>query len=78
MQVFWNAISAKRERKERPFESYVNGRMSDNYRRIAEDDQNDLPTRYKECQLLTDTISGMTDGFAVDLCNDLSSYHWQR
>lgn len=32
----------------------------------------DLPIRYKEMQLLTDMISGMTDRFCIDLHDDLS------
>jgi dGTPase len=75
MRMLWKAISAKREYNERPFDSYVNSRMSDNYRRIAEDDFGKHPVRYKDCQLLTDTISGMTDGFAIELCHDLRAYN---
>jgi dGTPase len=71
MNIFWKAISAKRECNEGPFEIYVNGWISENYRRIAENCSNNLPPRYRDCQLLTDMISGMTDGFAVELCNDL-------
>lgn len=35
---------------------------------------NRMPTRYKEAQLLTDMISGMTDKFAVDLFSELRRY----
>jgi dGTPase len=73
MLIFWKAISSKREGNEGPFESYVNRRISENYRRIAEDGANHLPPRYRDCQLLTDMVSGMTDVFAVELCNDLTS-----
>jgi len=71
MRIFWKAILAEREGNEGPFESYVNRRISENYRRIAKDDSSHLPPRYRDCQLLTDMMSGMTDGHAVELCRDL-------
>ena len=33
-----------------------------------------MPTRYKEAQLLTDMLSGMTDNFAIDLLGELKRY----
>ena len=33
-----------------------------------------MPTRYKECQLLTDMISGMTDKYAIELLAELRRY----
>jgi dGTPase len=71
MQIFWKAILATREGNEVPFDTYVNRRMSENYRRIANDDSNELPPRYRDCQLLTDMMAGMTDGHAVELCREL-------
>jgi dGTPase len=74
MRIFWGAIYSKRKGEEGPFESYVNRRISENYTRIAQDESNRLPPRYKDCQLLTDMISGMTDGFAVGLHHDLRTH----
>ncbi|WP_424973484.1 dGTP triphosphohydrolase [Dinoroseobacter sp. S124A] len=64
-----------------PFAAYVYSRISKNYRRIFEGkvdqyhaDPN-LPIRYKEMQLLTDMVSGMTDQFCIDLHDDLLKHY---
>jgi len=82
MDMIWAAIIDRAistelsSTRKHPFTKYVYLRISENYRRIfenpTEEDKN-LPTRYRECLLLTDMISGMTDSFALDLYNDLSS-----
>lgn len=62
-----------------PFGRYAYGRISENYRRIFEDENNDLPQRYKEAQLLSDAISGMTDSYVITLHDELKSlYEYQR
>lgn len=55
------------------FEKYVYNRISENYRRVFEAQDNTLPLGYKRCQLLGDMISGMTDSYAVDLEGELRS-----
>ena len=57
-----------------PFGRYVYGRISENYRRIFEQ-QDDLPGYYKEAQLLADAISGMTDTYLIALHNELAALH---
>lgn len=60
-----------------PFASYVYGSIvSRNYKRILEGRRQNasLPLRYYELQLLTDMISGMTDGFAMKLYKDLKRF----
>jgi dGTPase len=63
-----------------PFARYAYGRISENYRRVFEgrvpyrDGTTDLPIRYRELQLLTDMVSGMTDQFAIDLHQELRSF----
>jgi hypothetical protein len=80
MDMFWPAIAERRDpanlgsERTTPFQAYVYSRISENYRRIFEDATNPMPTRYKECQLLTDMISGMTDKFAIDLLTELRRY----
>lgn len=75
MDYLWYAITKrddkpiKSERSD-PFAGYVYNLISENYRRVAEQDD-DLPIRYKEVQLLVDMISGMTDSYAVDLYHQL-------
>jgi dGTPase len=47
--------------------------ISENYRRIAEAPTNRMPMRYRELQLITDMISGMSDSFALSLRRPLGS-----
>ncbi len=82
MDVFWDGI-INRETPDKPdstrlhpFSKFVYGRISENYRRIFEkpgDDMARFPMRYRECLLLTDMISGMTDSFAINLREELDS-----
>lgn len=66
-------------RSDTPFGRYAYGRISENYRRIFEDPQNNLPRLYKEAQLLTDAIAGMTDSYLMDLHDELKSlYEYER
>lgn len=63
-----------------PFAAYAYERISENYRRIFEGSvgpkyESKLPIRYRELQLLTDMISGMTDNFAVELYEELGQFH---
>jgi dGTPase len=80
MDMLWFAITDREEfldvssDRKNPFSAYAYTKISENYRRIFEDKKNDLPIRYKECQLLTDMVSGMTDSFAVSLQQHLSQY----
>lgn len=60
---------------ETPFGRYAYGRISENYRRIFEDPNNTLPGLYKEAQLLTDAIAGMTDSYLMDLHDELKSLY---
>lgn len=83
MELLWMAITT-RESEERldsprstPFARYVYQCISENYRRIFEDPANTMPPRYREAQLLTDMISGMTDSFAVSLCEELGRYEFE-
>jgi dGTPase len=53
--------------------------FSDNYKQNAirnhytDRDGKDLPMRYKELRLLTDMVSGMTDGYLIDLHRSLKA-----
>lgn len=53
--------------------------FSDNYKQNAirnhykDREGNDLPMRYKELRLLTDMVSGMTDGYLMDLHRSLKA-----
>lgn len=73
MDAFWYAITRREEPNDpasprsTPLAGYIYQRISENYRRVFESPGNPMPIRYREAQLLTDMISGMTDSFAVSL-----------
>ncbi len=77
LDLLWEAITehdgaAGGTKKEgTPFANYAFSRISENYRRVFRDDRDGLPLRYRELQLLTDMVSGMTDSYAVDFHHDL-------
>jgi dGTPase len=79
MDRMWMAITNRKKFLEKgskrttPQASYVYSMISDSYRWQFESEiGNDaIPIRYQEMQLLTDMISGMTDGFAVQLFSEL-------
>ena len=87
MDLLWIGITERENfkdvesRRRTPFARYVYSRISKNYRRVFEGDLErhhskcELPIRYREMQLLTDMVSGMTDRFCIDLDNDLTKYH---
>jgi dGTPase len=81
MDMFWAAITDRSKAdvpgsdRQHPFTRLVYARISENYRRFFESPPNEMkgiPLRYRECLLLTDMISGMTDRFAVDLHAELT------
>jgi dGTPase len=57
---------------EDPFAKYAYGRISENYRRAYETTGR---TPYDKCQLLCDTISGMTDTYLISLHDELRALH---
>ncbi|MEO0487385.1 MAG: dGTP triphosphohydrolase [Pseudomonadota bacterium] len=78
MDMLWPAIvnrgDPQKETKGHPgtpFEKYAYGRISENYRRVFESPNEDLPLGYRRCQLLADMISGMTDSFALSFEREL-------
>lgn len=80
MDMFWAAITDRSNKdksdskRNHPFTRLVYTKISENYRRVFSEEygtKNDLPLRYKECQLLTDMVSGMTDTYAVNLYYEL-------
>ncbi len=77
MDLLWPAITNRTTAeilgspRGTPFDAYAYSRISENYRRVFENPDNGMPTRYKEAQLLTDMISGMTDKFAIDFLREL-------
>jgi len=80
MDMLWVAIVDRKDRSDLsskrldPFSRYAYSRISENYRRVFESPTNIMPTAYKEAQLLTDMISGMTDSFALSLHSELCKY----
>lgn len=77
MDMLWLGIKGRATGNSQwntPFGRYVYGRISENYRRIFEQ-ENDLPAHYKEAQLLADAISGMTDSYLIALHDELAKLH---
>lgn len=71
-----SAVDPRDEHKsDSPFGRYAYGRISENYRRVFEDPDNNLPVLYKEAQLLTDAIAGMTDSYLMRLHDELKSLY---
>ena len=70
-----NFIPLPSYRSDTPFGRYAYGRISENYRRIFEDPHNPLPRLYKEAQLLTDAVAGMTDSYLMALHDELKSLY---
>lgn len=76
MDMLWVGIYGNGN-KENPqysktfFGDYAYKRLSENYRRVFENKDNNLPILYKEFQLLADAISGMTDSYLISLHNEL-------
>ncbi|MBL3562653.1 dGTP triphosphohydrolase [Rhodovulum sulfidophilum] len=78
MDMLWPAIVSRGDPRKAtkghpgtPFEKYAYGRISENYRRVFESPNEDLPLGYRRCQLLADMISGMIDGFALSFEREL-------
>lgn len=82
MDLFWASIVDRKDhldaasKRNHPFSRFVYGRISENYRRVFEQpikEVSKMPVRYRECQLLTDMLSGMTDSYAINLFQELNS-----
>jgi len=78
MDMLWPAIESRGDPEEEkkghpgtPFEKYAYGRISENYRRVFENPNQNLPLGYRRCQLLADMVSGMTDSFALSFEREL-------
>ncbi|MBF0137535.1 MAG: dNTP triphosphohydrolase [Magnetococcales bacterium] len=87
MDYLWIGISNRKKysdiesERTSPFARYVYSKISRNYRRVFEGkiksyhrDQQ-IPIRYREMQLLTDMVSGMTDRFCIELHNDFEKHY---
>lgn len=70
MSMLWRAISKDGDLTNNPFERYVFGWISENYRRVYQDSDKSL---YAKCQLLCDVISGMTESHLIKKHDQLKS-----
>lgn len=65
MDMLWSAISDQKS----PFSRYAYHMISENYRRVYKNSKkSDL---YRGCQLLCDSLSGMTDSYLVGFHNEI-------
>ncbi len=72
MDILWQAISSE-EISDNPYERYVFGSISENYRRVYSDsDKSD----YDKYQLLCDTVSGMTESYLIRQHDHLRSLEY--
>lgn len=74
MTMMWKAIT-NGGNSSKPFERYVFGAISENYRRIFSDSKS---TAYEKRQLLCDAISGMTENYLIkkhDEFRSLQDFH---
>lgn len=74
MTMVWKAIS-HHSNDNRPFERYVFGAISENYRRVFEDTDR---SEYAKCQLLCDVVSGMTENYLVKKHDEFKSLQDSR
>ncbi|APP06746.1 deoxyguanosinetriphosphate triphosphohydrolase family protein [Vibrio harveyi] len=79
MSMLWVGIHGRLSETENsmtPFGKYAYQKISENYRRVFEDKNNEMPIPYREAQLLTDAVSGMTDSYLISLYDELNAlYH---
>lgn len=87
MTLLWRGITEREKfsdpasERTSPFARYAYGRISENYKRVFEGRTGEggcdetLPMRYRELQLLTDMVAGMTDQYAMDMYKELSEFH---
>ena len=78
MDYFWKAVCNREDQNDRSSKrkeamaSFVYSIVSDNYKSEFEDSEISYETtmRYRELQLISDMAAGMTDSFAMNLCNE--------
>lgn len=82
MDILWDAIKEtdpdnEQKTLKNPYDRYVYTRISENYRRVYRYPAAEvkvLPVKYRQFLLLTDMVSGMTDSYAMDLLDELTSF----
>lgn len=74
MNLVWRAIDKEGD-KNMPFERYVFGAISENYRRVYQATEK---SRYMKCQLLCDVISGMTESYLIKKHDEFKSLEEAR
>lgn len=74
MDMLWDAVSNGHD-EGRPFERYAFGSISENYRRVYEASKKDM---YSRCQLICDSVSGMTESYLIKSHNDLKALKAQK
>lgn len=78
MDMLWIGIHGRIDKSNdsmTPFGKYAYEKISENYRRVFENDKNEMSMMYREAQLLTDAISGMTDSYLITLHTELKKLY---
>jgi dGTPase len=79
MDMLWEAITNREDvndlgsDRKTPFTRYAYSRISENYRRVFQSEER-MPIRYREAQLLTDMVAGMTDSYALSVFEELKAH----
>ncbi len=74
MTMLWKAVS-NGESRDHPFERYVFGAISENYRRVYKDaiSAGTPSSNYAKSQLICDALSGMTESYLIKKHNEFKS-----
>ncbi len=72
MTMLWRAVS-KGNDENYPYERYIYGDISENYRRVYESGDRNA---YDKCQLVCDALSGMTESYLISKHNEYKSLEY--
>lgn len=72
MDMLWNAVENE-ENPDKPFERYIYGAISENYRRVYNSSEK---SRYNKCQLVCDALSGMTESYLIKKHDEFRSLEY--
>ncbi|WP_111977727.1 dGTP triphosphohydrolase [Algibacillus agarilyticus] len=77
MDMLWQGIEEQTHNQKNMslFSKYAYQRISENYRRIFEQPNEELPIEYRKAQLLSDAVSGMTDSYLIHIHDELKALH---
>ncbi len=79
MDMLWQGIEDNAHNSESKntglFSKYAYQTISENYRRAFEESSDGMPIIYRKAQLLSDSISGMTDNYLIQIHDELKALY---